>query len=61
MAEARIVEAHAGERIEAVRLLFLEYSKGIGVDLCFQNFSQELAGLPGDYRPGMIEFTKVIA
>jgi len=39
--------------IEEVRALLLDYAAWIKVDLCFQNFSAELAGLPGDYaRPG---------
>ena len=33
-----------------MRRLFEEYSVWIGIDLSFQNFAQELAGLPGDYR-----------
>jgi ribosomal protein S18 acetylase RimI-like enzyme len=39
--------------IEATRSVMREYAQGLGVDLCFQGFEQELAGLPGDYAlPG---------
>ena len=34
-----------------VRELFVEYQQAINVDLCFQNFEQELADLPGRYAP----------
>ena len=34
---------------DATREIFAEYAQALGIDLCFQNFEQEMAALPGDY------------
>jgi len=46
-----IQQAASVTDIAQVRELFLEYAQSLGFSLCFQNFDQELAGLPGDYSP----------
>src|ERR1700726_5119540 len=43
--------AESDAQIAQARELFLEYAQSLGFSLCFQNFDQELAGLPGDYAP----------
>ena len=47
-----IKQAATDTEIEAVRRLFREYEAFLDVDLGFQNFDAEFAGLPGKYaRP----------
>ncbi|HSV57766.1 MAG TPA: GNAT family N-acetyltransferase [Variovorax sp.] len=44
-----IVTAEEPHEIDATRAIFREYADSLNVDLCFQNFEDELAALPGDY------------
>lgn len=46
-----IRDAATSGEIESARELFQEYASWLDVDLCFQNFTQELASLPGVYAP----------
>jgi putative acetyltransferase len=46
-----IVSAESASDIIATRALFKEYAASIPIDLCFQNFAEELASLPGKYVP----------
>jgi ribosomal protein S18 acetylase RimI-like enzyme len=44
-----LVEADTPVLLDSARELFNEYAASLGIDLCFQNFEAELAGLPGEY------------
>ena len=46
-----LLPVETSEEVEESRALFNEYADATGVDLCFQNFAQEVASLPGDYAP----------
>lgn len=46
-----LLPVETSEEVEEARALFNEYAGAAGVDLCFQNFAQEVASLPGDYAP----------
>jgi ribosomal protein S18 acetylase RimI-like enzyme len=44
-----IIEAETPEQIAQARALFREYETWIELALCFQNFDEEVATLPGKY------------
>ncbi len=49
----RIIEASTADEVITARTLFEEYAASIGIDLCFQGFTEELQELPGRYAaPG---------
>ncbi|MCX7016690.1 MAG: GNAT family N-acetyltransferase [Candidatus Sumerlaeota bacterium] len=47
----KICQAITPEQIRLSRALFEEYAMWLGIDLSFQGFAAELAGLPGVYGP----------
>lgn len=47
--QADIRPVEGPDDIAHIRRLFLDYQASLSVDLCFQGFANELAGLPGAY------------
>ena len=47
----KLVHVQSEKDIAQARELFEEYAAWLEIDLCFQNFDTELAGLPGEYTP----------
>lgn len=46
-----VLPVQSGRDLADVRALFREYATSLGIDLAFQGFEAELAGLPGSYAP----------
>lgn len=51
MSSSEIVQANKDEDYVTGKILFEEYAAALKVDLCFQNFTQELANLTTIYAP----------
>jgi putative acetyltransferase len=47
----QLQQVQTDAEVQEAKKLFEEYHAWLGLNLCFQNFDQELATLPGDYVP----------
>ena len=45
----QLIRPETPEQVAAARLILRDYAAQLDIDLAFQNFEAELAGLPGDY------------
>lgn len=51
--DIQLITPESLEDWQEARLILRDYAHSLAVDLCFQGFEEELAGLPGAYaRPG---------
>ena len=46
-----LISVVSGSALDEIRRLFREYEASLNFDLCFQNFEEEFAALPGEYAP----------
>jgi GNAT superfamily N-acetyltransferase len=51
MNECELITVTCSEDLQRIRALFGEYARELPFNLSFQNFADELAGLPGRYAP----------
>ena len=51
--QIKLITPATPAELQETRQIFEEYAQRLGVDLCFQNFDDELASLPGDYAGPM--------
>jgi putative acetyltransferase len=49
MGELYLATPRTQDEWQQARLLFHEYAESVGVDLCFQNFTEEVSNLPVEY------------
>jgi GNAT superfamily N-acetyltransferase len=61
MSQFRLAKVRRPEEIAVAAILFREYADWLGIDLSFQGFEAEVAGLPGKYAPPAGELTLACA
>jgi putative acetyltransferase len=49
MADISVIPARTDSELDHVRTLFLDYQRSLSIDLCFQDFDNEVRNLPGTY------------